>query len=273
MENVIIGVTFLYLLSSAGYIAYLFLQKDVLHRISGYVLGAAFLGHTGAIGYRFLMAGQMPVSDLHETLSMAGWAIVGVYILFQHQFNLKVLGAFAVPLASMVMIASDLLPRIPLLVQSGLRSTWLVFHVLAIFSGEAAFALACGIGVLYLIQEKTIKTKRRKFFYKRLPSLEFLDSSGYVCVVVGFTLLTIGLATGFVYAKMIWGKFLSWDPKEIWSGVTWLLYAALIHERLVVGWRGRKSAILAIIGFCAVIFTFLGVNLLMKGHHEVFTRW
>jgi cytochrome c-type biogenesis protein CcsB len=273
MENAIIGITFLYLLSSAGYIAYLFLQKDALHRLSGYILALAFLGHTAAIGYNFLMAGHMPVSDLHETLSLAAWAIVGVYILFQHQFNLKVLGAFAAPLAGMSMIASDLLPRIPLLAQNSLRSIWLVFHVLAVFSGEAAFALACGIGVLYLIQEKTIKTKKRRFFYKRLPSLEFLDSSGYVCVVAGFTLLTIGLATGFVYAKMIWGKFLSWDPKEIWSGVTWLLYAALIHERLVIGWRGRKSAILAIIGFCVVIFTFLGVNLLMKGHHEVFTRW
>jgi cytochrome c-type biogenesis protein CcsB len=100
-----------------------------------------------------------------------------------------------------------------------------------------------------------------------------LDNIGYVCIVVGFTMLTLGLITGFVYAKAVWGRFWSWDPKEVWAGITWLFYAVLLHERLTVGWRGRRSAIMAIIGFGVLIFTFLGVNLLMKGHHEVFTRF
>ena len=273
MEMVIIGITFLYLLSSAGYLSYLFLQKDVLQQISSYILVAAFLSHTAAIGYNFFSAGHIPVRDLHETLSMAAWTLSGTYILSLYRFNLKVLGAIVVPLASLVMVASALLPRASVEVQTSFRSIWLVFHILAIFIGEAAFALACGIGILYLFQEHAIKTKKRSFFYKRLPSLDLLDASGYTCIVAGFTLMTIGLATGFVYAKLIWGRFLSWDPKEIWSAITWLIYAALIHERLTVGWRGRKAAIMAIIGFCVVIFTFLGVNLFLKGHHGVFTRW
>jgi cytochrome c-type biogenesis protein CcsB len=204
---------------------------------------------------------------------MAAWTLSGVYLLSRYRFNLKVLGAFAVPLTSLIMVASALLPRASMEVQTSFRSIWLVFHILAIFTGEAAFALACGIGILYLLQENAIKTKKRSFFYKRLPALEILDASGYACIVAGFTLLTIGLATGFVYAKLIWGRFLSWDPKEIWSAITWLIYAALIHARLTSGWRGRKAAILAIIGFGVVIFTFLGVNLFLKGHHGVFTRW
>jgi cytochrome c-type biogenesis protein CcsB len=141
-----------------------------------------------------------------------------------------------------------------------------------IFIGEASFALACGLGVLYLIQENSIKTKKHRFFFKRLPSLDLLDSAGYVCIVVGFTMLTLGLITGFVYAKSIWGRFWSWDPKEVWSGITWLFYAALLHERLIVGWRGRKSAIMAIIGFGVLLFTFLGVNLFLEGHHKDFTK-
>ena len=100
-----------------------------------------------------------------------------------------------------------------------------------------------------------------------------LDSIGYVCIVVGFTMLTLGLITGFVYAKTFWGRFWSWDPKEVWAGITWLFYAVLLHERLTAGWRGRRSAIMAIIGFGVLIFTFLGVNLLMTGHHESFTRF
>jgi ABC-type transport system involved in cytochrome c biogenesis permease subunit len=103
--------------------------------------------------------------------------------------------------------------------------------------------------------------------------LDLLDTTGYICIISGFTLLTVGLIAGFVYAKSIWGKFWSADPKEIWSVITWLIYAILLHERLTVGWRGRRSAVMAIVGFMVVLFTFLGVNFLLKGHHGEFTRW
>jgi ABC-type transport system involved in cytochrome c biogenesis permease subunit len=83
----------------------------------------------------------------------------------------------------------------------------------------------------------------------------------------------VGLITGFIWAHVVWGRFWSWDPKEVWSGITWLIYAALLHERLVAGLRGRRAAVLAIIGFAAMLFTFLGVNLLLEGHHNEFTRW
>ncbi len=171
------------------------------------------------------------------------------------------------------MIVASLLPRESVQVNDLFKSYWLVIHILTIFIGEASFALACGLGILYLIQEHAIKTKTHGFFFKRLPSLERIDTSGYACIVVGFTMLSIGLITGFVYAKLVWGKFWSWDPKEVWSGITWLLYAVLLHERLAIGWRGRRSAIMAIIGFAALLFTFLGVNFLLKGHHWEFTQF
>jgi cytochrome c-type biogenesis protein CcsB len=101
--------------------------------------------------------------------------------------------------------------------------------------------------------------------------LDLLDTTAYACIVVGFSMITIGLITGVVYAKAVWGRFWSWDPKEVWSAITWLFYAALLHERLTVGWRGRRSAIMAIIGFGVLLFTFLGVNFLLQGHHGTFT--
>ena len=87
-----------------------------------------------------------------------------------------------------------------------------------------------------------------------------------------FDLIIIG-GCCFVYARIAWGHFWSWDPKEVWATVTWLFYAALLHERLAVGWRGRRSAVMAIIGFAVILFTFLGVNLFMEGHHGEFTKW
>jgi cytochrome c-type biogenesis protein CcsB len=147
----------------------------------------------------------------------------------------------------------------------------LAAHIITIFMGNAAFALACGLGMLYLLQENAIKKKARGFFFSRLPSLDLLDTTGYASIVVGFSMITIGLITGVIYAKAIWGKFWSWDPKEVWSAITWLFYAALLHERLTVGWRGKRAAIMAIIGFGVILFTFFGVNFLLQGHHGSFT--
>lgn len=260
------------MLSTIGYLIYLFLQKDYLQKTGFYLLAAGFLFHTVELGFQFIQSGHFPVSNLHETLSLAGWTIAGVFLLFQHRFGLKILGVYAAPLITFAMLIAARLPDVPKETGNLLNSLWLVTHVVAIFFGEAALALACGAGLMYLLQENAIKSKHRGFFFKRLPSLELLDSTGYACIVTGFTMLTFGLITGLIYAKSVWGRFWSWDPKEVWSGITWLLYAALLHQRLTIGWRGRRAAIMAIIGFAVILFTFLGVNFFLKGHHGEFTR-
>ena len=273
MDILILLTILAYMLSSAAYVAFLFLQKDKLQRFGLLILAVGILLHTVTIILGFANTGHLPVGNLRETLSLAAWAVAGMFLLIQFKYNLKILGIFAAPLVTMVMIGVSLLPGSPAQDTNIFKSFWLISHVVIIFIGEASFALAGGIGVLYLIQENAIKTKKRRFFFRRLPSLDLLDITGYACIVVGFTLLTIGLITGFVYAKSIWGRFWSWDPKEVWSGITWIFYAILLHERLTIGWRGRKSAIMAIVGFGVLIFTFLGVNLLLEGHHGEFTKF
>jgi ABC-type transport system involved in cytochrome c biogenesis permease subunit len=109
---------------------------------------------------------------------------------------------------------------------------------------------------LYLIQEKAIKDKRRGFFFRRLPSLKLLDSVGYASLVVGFPLLTFGIISGVIYAQIVRGQFWTWDPREIFAAITCLVYAALVHERLVVGWRGKRAAVMTIVGFAILLFTF-----------------
>lgn len=265
--------TLAYLTSTVLYLLYLFRQAEQLHK-SGLIAFAVGFGlHTLLILAAFVHAGSLPVHNLHQNLSLAAWTLSGGFLLLFHRYRLRVLGVYAAPLVCAVMVLSLRMPVEPETVEPNLRSLWVFFHVLLIFLGEAAFALACGVGILYLLQERAIKTKQRGFFYKRLPSLDLLDTIGYACIISGFTLLTVGLIGGFVYAKLVWGRMWSWDPKEVWSAVAWIFYAVLLHERLAVGWRGRKSAIMAIIGFFVLIFTFLGVNILFHGHHGEFTQW
>jgi cytochrome c-type biogenesis protein CcsB len=272
MEFLNVLVILSYMIASAGYLAFLFLQKPYLHRVGFLMLLLGLILHTSLIGLGFVSSGHLPVGNLRDTLSFAAWAVAAVFLGVQLKFRLKVLGVYAMPFVALIMLIVARLPNEPAQVPPIFKSFWLISHVTVIFIGEAAFALACGLGILYLLQENAIKTKKHRFFFRRLPSLDLLDTTGYACIVVGFTMLTLGLITGFVYAKSVWGRFWSWDPKEVWSGVTWLFYAVLLHERLTVGWRGRRSAIMAIVGFIVLIFTFLGVNLLLEGHHKEFTR-
>jgi cytochrome c-type biogenesis protein CcsB len=260
-------------LSSAGYIIFLFAQKEIYHRLAYRFMMAGFAVNAGLIGYEFFCTGYFPVQNLHQTLLFAGGSLAGVFLVLKHKYRLNILGAYAAPLTTAIMIAAFCVPSVTVAPTPFFKSVWLVVHIVIIFIAEASLALACGTGILYLIQEHTIKSKTNRFFFKRLPSLEFLDRTGYTFIVTGFTMLTIGLITGFVYAQLVWGKFWSWDNKEIWSMITWLIYAALLHGRLVAGWRGRRAAIMAVVGFAALLFTFFGVNFLLEGHHDEFTKW
>ena len=121
---------------------------------------------------------------------------------------------------------------------------------------------------MYVIQENQIKNKKWSQFLHRLPSLQTLDDLNYLCLSLGFPFLTLGIITGSIWAEYAWGSYWNWDPKETWSLVTWLIYAALLHGRLTIGWRGRRAAYFLIIGFAVVLFTFLGVNLLLPGLHS-----
>ena len=262
-----------YVTSSILYFFYLSAQKSS-YQISGFSLYVAgFIIHTISLGLSFFNTGYIPAHNLHGTLIIASWAIGFVFIISHFRFGLKILGIYVAPLVTMIVILAVHLPNKPLIAGSVFKSYWLILHIFTIFIGEASFALACGVGLLYLLQEHSIKSKTHGFFFKRLPSLEFLDSTGYRCIIIGFSMLSLGLITGLVYAKQTWGSFANWDPKEVWSAITWIIYAVLIHGRLTRGWLGRKSAIMSILGFLVILFTFFGVNFLLNGHHKNFTAW
>jgi len=260
--------TLLYAVGTVGFLIYVIRTEKVIHRIAYGFLLAGFLSHTLGLAMLVSQIRQMPVTTLPQTFSLFAWAIVGSYLAFQLKFNIRILGTFVSPLAVVFMLLSSAIPGRVIPNSQLFKSFWLTLHVATMFIGMAIFALAFCAGIMYLLQERQIKSKSFGLLYRRLPSLEMLDSLNYVCLTFGFPLITIGFISGFVYAGAAWQSFWHWDPREILSVVTWLIYAVLLHERLAVGWRGRRAAIMAIIGFSVILVTFVGTSLILEVHHS-----
>jgi cytochrome c-type biogenesis protein CcsB len=250
----------LYVLATAGQMLHLFTLGPKARRVARQLTWLAFSVHTLAILFRFFEAGYTPVTSLHEAYSFFGWCIVGLHLAFQLRYDIPTMGAFTTPVALIMLFGAVLSPGEIGQLPPALQSWWLPVHVVLIFIGDGAFALAAVVGVMYILQERQLKTKKMGALFHRLPNIDVLDAMNYRCLTIGFPLLTLGIITGAAWAQTAWGTYWQWDPKETWSLITWFLYAGLLHGRLTVGWRGRKAAIWSIIGFCSVLFTFLGVN-------------
>jgi cytochrome c-type biogenesis protein CcsB len=268
----IILTTLCYTCGTVGYLIYLFRDRPAIHRTSWAILLAGAVFHLGAVLLRSARIGQLAVTNSQEALSFFALLLVITYLIIQLRLQLRILGSFVSPLAVIFMLASSLVPDHMVPKSELFKSGWVTLHVTALFLANALFAVAFSVSIMYLLQERQIKNKNFGFLYPRLPSLERLDTISHYCLLAGFPLMTAGLVTGFAYAAMVWHSPWNWDPKEILSLITWLIYAVLLHERLAVGWRGRKAAWLAIFGFSAVLVTFLGVNLFLKGHHSITVR-
>ena len=268
MDIVLFKITLLlYALSTAGYFLYLGHQREVLEKGAAWIAGVAFVVQSLFIIVRGIMAGHHPISNLFEAMNFFSWTIICSYFILQYRFRIKVLGALILPIVVAMMAFSlsfdrKIEPLIP-----ALQSNWLGIHTTLSFLGNAFFVIAFAASVLYLLQERQLKSKQTGSLFHRLPSLDVLDRLHYRSLTIGFPLMTFGIITGALWAGSAWGAYWSWDPKETWSFITWLIYAALVHARMTAGWRGRKAAYLSIVGFAAILFTFLGVNLLLGGLH------
>lgn len=259
--------TLIYLIASIFYMISMIGKRPRAGRIGRWILLVGIIVHATSFGVHHSEMGGTPVTSLHESLAFFAWCLVLLFLLLDLRFHLSVMGAFAAPSAFLLMIASALSPDIVVQIDPVLKSWLFPVHIIFAFLGNAAFALAFGAGVMYLLQNRMLKSKRFTGIYQLLPSLDTLDKVNYTCLSVGFPLMTLGIISGAFWANTAWGSYWSWDPKETWALLTWLLYAVLLHGRLSVGWRGRRAAIFSIVAFVFLLFTFLGVNLLLGGYH------
>jgi cytochrome c-type biogenesis protein CcsB len=238
-------------------------------RLMFYISAAGFAVHTASIIYRYFDGGHMPIASMHDASSFFAWCIVVIFFMLESKYRIGIMGAFIMPIVFVLMLSSSVLPREIQPLSPVLRSYWLGIHTFLAFLGNAAFAVAFGVGIMYLLQEHYLKSKHLHGLFQRLPSLQILDEINYKLISLGFPLLTLAIITGALWAESAWGSYWRWDPKEVWSMVTWFIYALILHIRLVAGWRGKRAAILSILGFAVVLFTFFGVNLLLKSLHTL----
>lgn len=268
-------VTFIYFASFVLYLFRLIIGKEFLGRAASYFAWAGLAAQTIALLLRWkasydLGMGHVPLANLYESMVFFAWAIIMIYLIIEWRTKSKIIGVFVVPIAFLAMayasISPDINNRIAPLIPA-LQSNWLTTHVVTCFMGYAALTLAFSCGLIYLLKsmEKDDAEKPSGFLGK-LPALKTLDTLIYQSTALGFIFLTIGIMTGSIWAHYAWGSYWSWDPKETWSLITWLIYAIMLHSRYVRGWRGKRMAILAIIGFACVLFTYLGVNYLPGLH-------
>jgi cytochrome c-type biogenesis protein CcsB len=257
-----------YFVATICYLIGMITRNEKFSRKAKWALIGGFALHCITIKVRWILGGITPVASPHESLSFFAWTVVGIFLLFDLRYKIPTLGAFVSPLALALMILGSTFPNVSPAVNPMLDSWWFPVHVTLAFLGYAVFTIAAMAGVMYLLQERMLKNKKLSGLFYRLPSLNTLDSINYKCLTFGFPLMTMGIISGAIWANSAWGGYWRWDPKETWALITWFLYAALLHGRLTIGWRGRRAAIFAIIGFVCLLFTFFGVNLFLSGEHS-----
>ncbi len=262
------NLTFIfYVLSAVSYIIFFITQKDKTGLFGFYFSLIGFSCHSLALVIRAVNLKHLPVTGLYESLSFFAWTIMLVYVLIQRKQRNFIHGAFILPLIILLMalalpLDNQIRPLLP-----ALKSYWLGIHSALCFLSYACFSLSFVFGVMYLLQEREVKYKKINGFFFRLPSLGLLDRLGYHTIIFGFLFLSLGIISGSIWAQAAWGAFWSWDAKEVWSLIMWLVYVVYLHGRLMRGWQGRKSAYLAIIGFLIMLFTYLGVSFILPGLH------
>jgi len=230
---------------------------------------AGLATHAGVIVARGVEQQRAPFTNLYDSVTFAAWAMMAIYLVMQRRHRTVTLGAGVSLLALAAVAFGSTIPKgtsgalLP-----ALRSEWSTIHVVTSLIGYASFALAFSSAVAHVLQERLLKAKRIDVLQKRLPSLDALDRFSYNMVALGFPMFTLGIVTGAMWAQSAWGSYWSWDPKETWSLITWLIYAAYLHVRMFLGWRGKLANRLLVAGFACMLITYLGVNFLAHGLHR-----
>jgi len=264
--------TFVYGLAGFCYIYAWVFKKPSVGKAGTWIAILGLAGNTAGFALRWVESyqlgiGHAPLSNLYESLVFFAGTIILIYLFIERKYQNRVIGAFTTPLAFLALAYASLSPNISDRIQPlipALKSNWLIAHVIACFIGYGAFAVACGVAFMYLVKRKS--AENTSSILNLLPDVDLLDDLNHRLVMFGFLFLSVGIITGAVWAHSAWGRYWGWDPKETWSLITWFVYATLLHARMMRGWRGKRTAILSIGGFAAVLFTYFGVNLLPGLH-------
>ena len=228
---------------------------------------AAALCWSVALAARGLELSTVPLVSALEALLFYAWLLLAVFLVLVRREAHRTLGAFLVPLAALLGATAAAFMAPPAPVSALFHNRYFALHTVSLFLGYSALSVAFGAGVLYLLLFDEIAHKRVGRMFARLPSLDDLDRLGHHTVVLGFALLSAGIAIGMVWAKTEWDVLWVWEPKSVWTLLSWAVYLAYLVTRGFAGWQGPRAAWLATLGFVLAAATFVGTNALGSGRH------
>lgn len=233
-----------------------------------FVLGTAILG-VGVL-LRGLAAGRVPWGNMYEFAITGAFLVAVAFLVLARRYDLR---SFAVWVTGVLLLTLGLavtvlyVPAAPLV--PALRSPWLVIHVAAATLAAAFFTLSMVATTLYLVRDTAERRGRTEGrLVSRLPSAATLDRVAYRVTAFGFPVWTFAVIAGAIWAEYAWGRYWGWDPKETWSLITWIVYAAYLHARTTAGWRGRRAAVISLVAYSTLLFNFFGVNIAFAGLHS-----
>jgi cytochrome c-type biogenesis protein CcsB len=266
IENTLFTIVMLaYFAAMILYFVFIAVKKDAVARVAVGLQIAGFILHTAALVCRGIGAGRLPLTNQYEFATSFAWGLCLVSLIFVIRFKFPVLGAFAAPVIFLIIGYAAMQSKDVKELMPALRSNWLGFHVSTAIIAYGAFGVSFVLSIIFLLRDRM---KASGFLDQHIPDKEKLDMISYRSVSLGLLFLTFTIITGAIWAERAWGSYWSWDPKETWSLVTWIIYAIYLHLRLRRGWRGRSAAIFCVVGFICVLFTYLGVNSWLPGVHS-----
>lgn len=254
-------------LATAGYLLSLLIKKVMLAKVSTWILAGAFVFLTVNLLLRIIQPSGLTISGYRDFFSFYAWAVGGVYLLFQLKTKTRILGAFISPIILLFMLAAAGQGAGKFLVPQNMHSWLITAHLILVIAGEALFVLASGAGAMFFIQNRLLKHRKVSRMSSLLPPLNDLDRINHFCLLTGFPVLTLGLLAGVVYAGFAWPSGWVTDPKIVSSFAVWVAYGFLLHQRMAIGWKGIRMAVMSCVVFILFLFSYLGVRFFFSTLH------
>ena len=260
------GCLALYAVSMALNFLNLALKNRILPRVVWIAFLAGFVLHTVYLVHRGNIAGRLPMSNQFEFAMSFAWGVSLLYAVLRARFSAHWITTIALPSVFLLVLYAAFLPREIKDLMPALRSPWFGVHIGTAAISYAAFVLAGGAGVKYLVDLK--KGAPEDETPQHEGHLRQIDFFSYRLIGLGILMLSATILTGSIWAEEAWSRFWAWDPKELWAFITWIVYAIYLHQRFRKKWQGKRMAIFAIVAVGVVLFTFIGVNTLLPGLHS-----
>ena len=278
---------------------FFFREKSIILRIGRTTTVVANILLCIILCSRWIVAGYFPLSNLYESLLFLTWTLLTIFLYVETRTKSRLIGALLIPVTLLIngfanlTLSPEMQKSSPLV--PALQSNWLMMHVSMMLLSYATLIMGSLLSILFLIISRSedidlkendnsslpfynvmvdyyeagvISSSNESSEIGKLKLLQSLDNWSYRIIGLGFPFLTIGIISGGVWANEAWGSYWSWDPKETWALITWLVFATYLHARITKGWEGRKTAILGGLGFFVIWICYLGVNFLGKGLHS-----